>query len=265
MEGNTGIRNWACLMHRARQNELLLLHMTSRSSVLLLASVMFLWVSCSLSPTTTHAAQFLITPESAKELSWGDILMDSSASGLLALEVVHRDAVNSPFNGMMRHGAATKEEVHRELEKRDQSRVFAIKKQLELKATAAAAATTAPPSLTDPVKPGISAGSGEYFVTLQVHLHACLAFSRIQECLEKKKKKPPFLSFPFLFEAASCIVDVKNEFLGDWCRWVHRRRLYLQLWTQGRMCFGFNVSLVRNATNKSDPFSIQPSPPRTPH
>lgn len=265
MEGNTGIRNWTCLMHRARQYELLLLHMTSRSSALLLASVMFLWVSCSLSPTTTHA-QFLITPASAakERPSWGDILMDSSASGLLALEVVHRDAVNSPFNGMMRHGAATKEEVHRELEKRDQSRVFAIKKQLELKATAAAA-TTAPPSLTDPVKPGISAGSGEYFVTLQVHLHACLAFSRIQECLEKKKKKPPFLSFPFLFEAASCIVAVKNEFLGDWCRWVRRRRLYLQLWTQGRMCFGFNVSLVRNATNKSDPFSIQPSPPRTPH
>lgn len=168
MEGNTGIRNWTCLMHRARQYELLLLHMTSRSSALLLASVMFLWVSCSLSPTTTHA-QFLITPASAakERPSWGDILMDSSASGLLALEVVHRDAVNSPFSSTMRHGAATKEEVHRELEKRDQSRVFAIQKQLELKATAAAA-TTAPPSLTDPVKPGISAGSGEYFGTLQV-------------------------------------------------------------------------------------------------
>lgn len=189
-------------MHRARQYELLLLHITSRSSVLLLASVMFLWVSCSLSPTTTHAAQLLITPESAKEPSWGDILMDASASGLLALEVVHRDAVNSPFNGMMRHSAATKGEVHRELEKRDQSRVFAIKKQLELKASSAAA-TTAPPSLTDPVKPGISAGSGEYFVTLQVHLHACLLFSRIQECLEKKKfirrrRRRSHLSFPFL-------------------------------------------------------------------
>jgi hypothetical protein len=234
---------------------------------------MFLWVSCSLSPTTTHA-QFLITPASAaKEPSWGDILMDSSASGLLALEVVHRDALNSPFSSTMRHGAATKEEVHRELEKRDQSRVFAIQKQLELKATAAAA-TTAPPSLTDPVKPGISAGSGEYFGTLQVHLHARLVFSRIQECLEKKKfirrrrrrrRRRSHLSFSFLFEAASCIVDVKNEFLGDWCRWVRRRRLYLQLWTQGVMCFGFNVSLVRNATNKLDPFSIQPSPLRTPH
>ncbi len=250
-------------MYRARQYELLLLHMTSRSSALLLASVMFFCVSCSLSPTTTHA-QFLIIPESAaKKPSWGDILMDSSASGLLALELVHRDAVNSPFSSMMRHGAVTKEEAHRELEKRDQSRVFAIKKQLELKATAAAA-TTAPPSLTDPVKPGISAGSGEYFGTLQVHLHARLVFSRIQECLEKRKRRS-HLSFPFLFEAASCIVDVKNEFLGAWCRWVRRRRLYLQLWTQGVMCFGCNVSLVRNATNKSDPFSIQPSPPRTPH
>ena len=83
----------------------------------------------------------------------------------VAMELVHRDAPSSPFSKR----EATREELHSRLVKRDINRVKTLESHIaRMRSRSHVKTAEAVPALKDPVQSGLNAGTGEYFVTLQV-------------------------------------------------------------------------------------------------
>ena len=83
------------------------------------------------------------------------------------MKITHTDAPSSPFSKQQ----ASRAELHSRLVERDLARVDAIGKHIRTRSRHHASKATDPsagPSLKDPVKSGLTSGTGEYFVTLQV-------------------------------------------------------------------------------------------------
>lgn len=83
----------------------------------------------------------------------------------VGMELVHRDAPSSPFS----ERELTREELHSRLVQRDIDRVEALGRHIvHMRSRPHVKADGEVPALKDPVQSGLNAGTGEYFVTLQV-------------------------------------------------------------------------------------------------
>lgn len=146
------------------------LHFQPTAALLVLVSVIFSLIASMLPSTNAHAVgdpYHYVPSEQVHSLHTTPV--DSEDEVGFRIKVTHMDAPSSPFN--IRR--ASRAELHSRLVDRDLARVDAIGKHLRKRKrsrhhSSKAASADAGASLKDPVKSGLTSGTGEYFVTLQV-------------------------------------------------------------------------------------------------